>query len=162
RRRADRYARDGAEGAWAELRAGLLDHGVPWPAGLTPAATTRALVADWERDLEAGDRPDARPGARPGAIVPDDALRDLERLVTAVERERYAPASASASAASAASGTADGLAAAARRVVAARCAGTGRVRRALATWWPASVLRREPVTRTAGAEDDERARAAAR
>ncbi|MFW6775316.1 transglutaminaseTgpA domain-containing protein [Nocardioides sp. CPCC 205120] len=147
RRRVDRHARDGAEGAWAELRAGLLDHGVPWPVGLTPAATTRALVADWERDLAAGDRP--------GAALPDDALRDLEHLVTAVERERYA--------AGVATGAGADLVAAARRVVAARCAGSGRVRRALATWLPASVLRRDATaTRAATAEDDDRARASVR
>lgn len=111
-----------AEDAWEELRAALLDHGVRWPEGLSPAATARALVDDWTGEVADG--------------VPDAALDLVERLVTAVETERYADRAAPP------------LGDVVPRIVAARVEHLPARRRLRARWLPRSARGR----RAAGAD----------
>lgn len=110
-----RHCAEGAEGAWEELRHSCRDHGLGWVSARSPRATAQAFVEEWS--------------AGPTALA-EDAVRDLDTLVRAVERERYAP-----------SGTPldlrEGLVA---ELVAARVASRPRWRRALAALVPRSVF----------------------
>ncbi|HEY1134431.1 MAG TPA: transglutaminase domain-containing protein, partial [Nocardioides sp.] len=116
----------GVEGAWDELRATLLDHRIRWPAHRSPALTARTLLEDWEAELATADGRD-----RP---VPDGmTLAPLERLVTRLELERYAPPRADD--APDTTSWADAVAFAGHRT-----AGRGRAWRA--AWLPASILHR--------------------
>lgn len=121
-RRRRRRGDGSAEAAWAELRASFVDHGLAWPGGRSPAATARALVDDWTDETD---------------DVPDAALAALERVVTAVETERYADRSSAPVDVPVDASVDDAVA----TVVAARTAGLSRGRRLRARWWPASVLR---------------------
>lgn len=140
RRRAALRRGGDAEDAWAELRDGLDDHRIALPQGLSPSATARLLVLDWEASLAAG-APDER------VRLDDAALRALERLTTALETQRYAPAGRGTNL--------DGdLDAAVTTFVAARTATLGRRRRWRAHWFPRSVLVRR--RRAAGDESERR------
>jgi hypothetical protein len=57
------------EGAWRELADACIDYGVPWDTSLTPRAT----------------------GSRLLSALPTSAAPAVHRLVTTVERTRYAP-----------------------------------------------------------------------
>lgn len=131
--------------AWRELRDGCQDLGVPWPVGLSPEETRRALL----------------PALASGPVTADDALGRVVRLV---EREWYAPAPLALVGAGGGAGT--GPAARSPRPTGERLEAlradvdlvleavgdgvTARARRR-AAWLPGSVLRRDPDRRrTAG------------
>ncbi|MDT9594497.1 transglutaminaseTgpA domain-containing protein [Nocardioides zeae] len=120
RRRARR--RQGAEGAWAELRDGWVDHRLDWPDDRSPAATARAVLDDW---------PDAD-------AAPAGAVRTLETMVVAVERERYARGDAARTGAAAGADQVDGALA----VLEARATTLPRSRRWIARLAPPSLLGR--------------------
>lgn len=72
-----------AEAAWAELRDTARDLGVAWPSQRSPRSTGEVIV---EQFAAAGDL--ARPVR--GRQTNPVGVEALDRLVTAVERERYA------------------------------------------------------------------------
>ncbi len=123
----------GPEAAWLELRDTAIDHGRAWPAGLSPQATA-LRVSDWFGDPE-DDRPVERPAHGPDYAP--EALAALGRLVSALERSRYARSYDAEDDAS--------LRADTELVAEAITAGTPSRARRRARWLPASVLsRRQP------------------
>ncbi|HZJ04909.1 MAG TPA: DUF3488 and transglutaminase-like domain-containing protein [Nocardioidaceae bacterium] len=80
-----------AEVAWAELRDGALDLGVPWDDSVTIRARARSLVHSFgEPDANADDRL-PRSGVT-GPRANPEATAALDRLAKFVERARYARA----------------------------------------------------------------------
>lgn len=77
RRRAARLAEDDAESWWAELRDSAVDLGLDWPRGHSPRATG-AMVMGWVDDDRGPER------------AATDVTDHVERLVVAVERQRFA------------------------------------------------------------------------
>jgi transglutaminase-like putative cysteine protease len=75
----------GPEQIWAELRASAIDLGLPWPDGRSPREVGTALVG---RLGDPAEPPQERP--RTGADVAPEAADALERVVLALERQRYA------------------------------------------------------------------------
>jgi transglutaminase-like putative cysteine protease len=75
-----------AEDAWAELRDSAVDLGVGWPAGRSPHDTGSQLVG-WF-----GAEPDGPPPVRParGRGLAPGAEDALDRIVSTLERVRYA------------------------------------------------------------------------
>ncbi len=144
-RRERRWAAGPApEAAWRELRDTAVDHGRPWPVGLSPQATA-LRVADWF-----GDTGDRHPPPRPphGPDYAPDAVAALGRLVHALERFRYAHAADPASV--------DALRADTEAVAHAIAAGSPRRSRRRARWLPTSLLSRGPRTATGEVEVVER------
>lgn len=84
--RRERRLAGGPEEAWDELRATALDLGLPWPSGRSPREVGRIVVE------HLGDRfdPDRPERPRTGPDADPRATQALERLVAALERERYA------------------------------------------------------------------------
>lgn len=82
RRRRLRHAavEDLAEGAWAEVRASAIDHGLPWE----DRTTVRRQAAQLRDQVAIADRADL-----PGTEEAESGLRDLVELL---EERRYAPA----------------------------------------------------------------------
>ncbi|WP_104107343.1 DUF3488 and transglutaminase-like domain-containing protein [Nocardioides sp. 616] len=136
RRRARLHAGD-IESLWAELADHVVDLGRQWPAGRSPQAAADA-VSQWFG--APGD--DARP--RLGPDQDPRAKSALRRLVTALERSRYGRPGV---APDRVPGWLEDLQTCTR----ALSAGAGKGRRAMATWWPTSVLR-QVVTGRAEAE----------
>lgn len=91
RRRATRRWHDAqlmpAEAVWAELRDVCLDLGRPWPQGRSPRATGLAII-DW---FGAAETDSTTRLPRTGSEMNPDAVRALERLVRALEEQRYSP-----------------------------------------------------------------------
>ncbi|MGN0065029.1 MAG: transglutaminaseTgpA domain-containing protein [Nocardioides sp.] len=119
----------GAVGAWDELRAILVDHGVAWPEGRSP----RQVGALVERHLADPAAPGSH-GLAPGtgrAYAPLQAAA-LDRLVRDVEVARYAPTAEGYVRESTAADL-DAVVAAVRASVPARAAQVAR-------WWPRSVF----------------------
>ncbi len=115
---------------WDELRATAIDLGVRWPEGRSPRQAGAGLAGSL------GDATDPTPSHRPatGPEVAGTAVAALERVVTAVERHRYARGTDG--------GTPAGIADDTGTCLDAMEAGvTPRVRRR-ATWWPRSLMRR--------------------
>ena len=134
----------GPEAAWRELRDTALDHGRPWPAGLSPQATA-LRVADWF-----GDPGDRHPPPRPphGPDYAPDAVAALGRLVHALERFRYARSPDPSSV--------DALREDAETVTHAIAAGAPRRSRQRARWLPASLLARGARIPAGAVDVDER------
>ncbi|MCH1868266.1 DUF3488 and transglutaminase-like domain-containing protein [Nocardioides sp. CFH 31398] len=140
-RQARRTTADPVEAAWAELRDTVVDLRRPWPHGRSP----REALALLEPLLP----PDPEPGPPPGARDHAAAVAALRRLAAAVERERYAPASAEGAGPGGPGGTgASDLQADVEAVRVALAAGTGGRQRLLARWAPASALPGAPRTST--------------
>ncbi|WP_228942899.1 transglutaminaseTgpA domain-containing protein [Nocardioides sp. Leaf374] len=129
-RRRERWLAAGPEGVWQELRATALDLGHPWPEQRS-VRTAGAALLDWYAD------PAAEPVERPerGAAASPEAAAATRRLVTALERLRYAPAGSTDSPAASEQVGDDG-----RVCVAALLAGVTPRQRRAARWWPRSVL----------------------
>lgn len=86
RRRRHRRVPEGAEEWWGRLREDLAEHGVRWTDATTPRQAAHLVRAARPRPVE----------ALPGDVGPEAALvaeadAALDRLVAAVEAERYAP-----------------------------------------------------------------------
>jgi len=81
-RRRQRWSAGTAEAAWAELRDSMLDLRLQWPVGRSPAATAAHVALS----LAAVDG-SARPAL--GRATNPVAAAALDRLVSAVELERY-------------------------------------------------------------------------
>lgn len=85
--------------AWGHLRDELARRGVTWPDSATPRQVGTLLTGQIPDTAEPTRRgPDEAPPARPDGVSEPDAERvneaarmSLERLVVAVERERYTP-----------------------------------------------------------------------
>jgi len=82
RRRRLRWSLGTAEAAWAELRDCVVDLGLPWPAGRSPQEIG-GVVAPQLAALDGSLRPPQGRSANP------EAAAALDRLVRAVELERY-------------------------------------------------------------------------
>ncbi|WP_121252554.1 transglutaminaseTgpA domain-containing protein [Nocardioides ferulae] len=128
------------EEAWAELRATATDLRLPWPEGRSPRATRAWLVTMLGRPVD--DLTPARPARGPDQAP--DAVLALDRIVSALERLRYARA---------VEPHVGALSAEVTTCVAALEGGATQHARRLATWWPRSVLnwsalavRRQPPT----------------
>ncbi|SDR70239.1 Transglutaminase-like enzyme, putative cysteine protease [Nocardioides scoriae] len=80
RRRLSLDAEHLPEGAWAELRASVLDVGLAWPDDRSPREQARRVID--------------QVGSRTSPLEPDD-VRALEDLLAAVERSRYGRATSS-------------------------------------------------------------------
>jgi transglutaminase-like putative cysteine protease len=122
------------EDLWLELRDVALDLGHAWPAGRSPRRAGEWLGHLLATPVHDGSRPD-RP--RRGRDQAPEAAHALDRLVTALERSRYArdPESFSAS------HLADDLALVEESLTAGVTSRDAR----RAQWWPASVVgRRRP------------------
>lgn len=128
-----RWARlPAAEAAWQELRAEALDHGVPWPTGLS-ARRTAALVSEWFGSVDdTYDLPE-RP-ARGSALAPT-AVAALERIQLAVEQGRYARGGSSPSE--------DRLHSDVRACAESWWAGSTASDRRRARWWPRSIVAKQ-------------------
>jgi hypothetical protein len=120
-----------AEAAWAELRDSALDLHVAWDDHVTVRSRARELVRGFGLPDDEDDA--LARSSRRGPGVNPDAEAALARLVSRVERARYARSTASGDTEEAA--TRDDLA----RCVDALEAGAGRRRRTRATWLPASL-----------------------
>ncbi len=108
-----------AEGAWAELRATAVDLGLEWPERRTPREQARTVAGQVHAD--------------------EDAERDLEDLLTRVERGRYArPGTLSTVAPQERSQTVEVVRTWRRAMAGSVDRGRGRRGR----WWPGSLLRR--------------------
>ncbi len=118
-----------SEAAWEELRDTAVDLGRTWPEGRSLREAGREMVS-WFGD------PDAAPVARPatGAEAGPTAVRALERLVAALEEDRYAPAGTGVDARAAREWCAT--------CVAALRAGVSPRTARRAAWWPTSALQR--------------------
>jgi transglutaminase-like putative cysteine protease len=123
------------ETAWAELRDTMTDLGRPWPVGLSPRATAEHVAGGFGPPPATGgpERPAHGPGVAP------DATEALHRLVSALERHRYArPGSPAVEAAE--------LRADTETCTEALAGGVSPRTRRRAAWLPRSVFRRRPRT----------------
>lgn len=88
RQRARRLAAGaGPESAWEELRATTRDLGQAWPDGRSPREVRAVLVDRFGRVGDTDQRPVRGPDQAP------EAVEALDRVVTAIERSRYASSS---------------------------------------------------------------------
>ncbi|TIC80968.1 DUF3488 and transglutaminase-like domain-containing protein [Nocardioides sp. GY 10127] len=126
----------GPEGRWAELRAGVLDLGLPWPDGASPRAVGALLAARLADPGDDRERPVLGPEQNPGAAAA------LDRLVAAVELARYARPGSAAAQETGAGDAAGDVAGDVTTVLAGLAAGAGRRARARARWLPVSLVRR--------------------
>lgn len=115
---------------WEELRATAIDLGLRWPDGRSPRQVGTGLVD------RLGNPDDPTRTARPatGPEVAGSSVAALERVVSAVERHRYARGAG----ASTPAGAADDAGAC---IDALEAGVTPQVRRR-AAWWPRSLMRR--------------------
>lgn len=120
RRRASRLDGGDAEQLWSELRDSSLDMGLEWPGGRSPRATG-TTVLQWLDDAE-------QPGARSTSTADH-----VERLVVAVEHQRFARPGGTPTTAGAEDVTA---------CVEALGRGRSRMTRWRARWLPRSLVRR--------------------
>ncbi len=140
-----------AEAGWAELRDSALDLGLPWDDSVTVRRRAHQLVRSF-------GHPDAEPDAFAraplrGPAANPEASAALDRLVTRVERARYARG------ASAPAGTLEEVRHDTGLCVDALRAGSSRHHRTRGTWFPASLratflagLRRTRAARAGMAE----------
>lgn len=129
-RRERRWAGGGrTEDAWAELRDTVVDVGRTWPVGLSPRAAGDRVATWFGRPVD--DLTPDRPAT--GAEVDPSATAALDRIVAAVEVERYARPGAAGPA---------GLRADVETCAGALLGGVTRAARRRAAWLPRSVLRR--------------------
>ena len=131
-RRERRWLGATAEDAWAELRDSVLDLRLSWPAGRSPREAGKAVGQLF--GAVDGDPSMVRP--RRGRGIDPEAGEALDRLVLAVERERYSPRPVPADPAV--------LRRDVERCVAALEAGVTPRQRRLAEWLPRSLRRRTP------------------
>lgn len=120
----------GIEEAWAELRDVTLDLGHAWPRGRSPRRT-----GEWIGRLLAHPSPGNQQPDRPrrGREQAPEAALALDRLVSALERSRYARAGDP--------GAPESVLGDATLVEESLTAGVSPRARRRATWWPSSVLR---------------------
>ncbi|WP_182526343.1 transglutaminaseTgpA domain-containing protein [Nocardioides dongkuii] len=131
RSRGERRLDGGPEEVWAELRDTATDLGVTWPDRRSPRETRERLVGHL-------GTPSPEPAERPatGAHVAPGAVRALDRIVAALEQQRYARAAADPGS----------LRQEAETCVAALQAGATPRARRRAEWWPRSLFRRSAGT----------------
>ncbi len=142
RRRTERLATGATEPIWAELHDTAVDLAITWPRARSPRATRDGLVEHLGAPV--GSTTDERPAHGP-EIAPE-AVDALDRIVLALELERYArPGSRPVTADGQSGLRADGA-----TCVAALAGGASRNARRRARWWPRSVvsLRRRRVRST--------------
>ncbi len=131
----------GSAAAWDELRDTATDLGLRWRAGLSPRATGDWLVLHLGPASGSSlERPARGPGQSP------EAVGALDRIIDAVERDRY-------------SRRASGAETSALRADVETCtgaleAGATRSARAAARWWPRSLWRRRPPAAPTGGQPD--------
>ncbi|WP_435769368.1 transglutaminaseTgpA domain-containing protein [Nocardioides sp. SYSU DS0651] len=132
RARARRTRLDGGpDEVWAELHATAVDLGVPWPDGRSPREVGSALAGHLaDPDAPTVERPATGPGAAP------EAADALDRVVSQVERSRYARPGAVATM------ERTGLQADAATVIDSLAAGVAPRARQRAEWLPRSLWRR--------------------
>jgi transglutaminase-like putative cysteine protease len=142
RRRRQHRRTEGVEGVWSELHDLFVDLGHPWPYGLSPRRTGEAIAERLARPTGLRGRPE-RP--RRGRDEAPEAAAALDRIVTALEEQRYAQTAP----ARADQALADDLTVVEEALVSGVSAGEQR----RATWWPRSVVSRRS-TRTIARERD--------
>lgn len=119
----------GSAVAWDELRDTATDLGLRWRPGLSPRATR-----DWLVGFLGPAHGSTLERPRRGPTQDPDAVDALDRIVDAVEHDRYARRASART-------TAD-LRADVETCVAALTAGATRSARTAARWWPRSLWRR--------------------
>lgn len=146
RRRAARLA-GGPEDAWAELADTVRDLASSWPRARSPRQTAQALVQRF------GTPPDEHTPARPrrGPEVNPEAVDALDRIVLALEVERYAEREP---------GPAGSWAGDVETCVLALAGGSTLRARRWAEWWPRSLWARDRVVSRPVEDDDESRRPA--
>ena len=131
RRRRLRWSLGTAEAAWAELRDCVVDLGRPWPAGRSPQEIG-GVVAPQLAALDGSLRPPQGRSANP------EAAAALDRLVRAVELERYSGRALVVDPAELESDV--------DTCTAALAAGVSTAQRRKARWLPRSLRGRRPVS----------------
>ena len=132
RARRDRRLAAGLEAGWEELRDTAIDLGLPWPRGRSPRDTRDHLVPYFGRPVDEStpERPAHGPDVFPHGVAA------LDRLVEALERQRYSRAGAPDPDA------AESVRADVEVCLAALQGGAPRGARRRAEWWPRSVVGR--------------------
>jgi len=140
RRRRNRRLHAEPEAVWEELRDTVVDLQLAWPRGRSPRETAGHLVQYF--GPPAGTDPADRPRRGPG--ISPEAERGLDRIVTSLERLRYARPGQSAPA----------LTADAETVIGALVGGCSPRARRRADWLPRSMIATRQRAGAAPAEGD--------